>query len=162
PRAHRYGTRELKDEQLLYIVMSTQGDGEPPDDSLAFVEFLSSRRAPTLPQLKYAVLGLGDSSYPMFCGIAQTIDARLADLGAERLYEVGTADVDVETVALPWGDATIALAQKALKQTGAPTASVTPLHPKASKATREQPFQAELLLNQPITGRGSDKDVRHL
>jgi sulfite reductase (NADPH) flavoprotein alpha-component len=161
-RADRYPTRELKDEDLLYIVMSTQGDGEPPDDSLAFVEFLSSRRAPKLPQLKYAVLGLGDSSYPMFCGIAQTIDARLAELGAERLYEVGTADLDVETVALPWGDAAIALAQKALKQTGAPTASVTPLHPKASKATREQPFQAELLLNQPITGRGSDKDVRHL
>src|SRR5690606_39542267 len=110
-RADRYPTRELKDEDLLYIVMSTQGDGEPPDDSLAFVEFLSSRRAPKLPQLKYAVLGLGDSSYPMFCGIAQTIDARLAELGAERLYEVGTADLDVETVALPWGDAPIALAQ---------------------------------------------------
>src|SRR5690606_30971272 len=50
-RADRYPTRELKDEDLLYIVMSTQGDGEPPDDSLAFVEFLSSRRAPKLPQL---------------------------------------------------------------------------------------------------------------
>jgi sulfite reductase (NADPH) flavoprotein alpha-component len=161
-RADRYPTRELKDEDLLYIVMSTQGDGEPPDDSLAFVEFLSSRRAPKLPQLKYAVLGLGDSSYPLFCGIAQTIDARLAELGAERLYEVGTADLDIETVALPWGDATIALAQKALKQTAAPTASVTPLHPKASKVTREQPYLAELLLNQPITGRDSDKDVRHL
>ncbi len=161
-RADRYPTRELKDEDLLYIVMSTQGDGEPPDDSLAFVEFLSSRRAPKLPQLKYAVLGLGDSSYPMFCGIAQTLDARLAELGAERLHEVGTADLDIETVALPWQDATIALAQKALKQTGAPTASVTPLHPKASRATREQPFLAELLLNQPITGRNSEKDVRHL
>ncbi|MGB3291112.1 MAG: assimilatory sulfite reductase (NADPH) flavoprotein subunit [Burkholderiaceae bacterium] len=163
-RADRYATRELKDEQLLYIVMSTQGDGEPPDDSLAFVEFLSSRRAPKLPQLKYAVLGLGDSSYPMFCGIAQTLDARLAELGAERLHEVGTADLDIETVALPWQDAAIAQAQKALKQ-ATPTASVTPLHPKAAKtalATREQPFLAELLLNQPITGQGSDKDVRHL
>lgn len=161
-RADRYPTRELKDEDLLYIVMSTQGDGEPPDDSLAFVEFLSSRRAPKLPQLKYAVLGLGDSSYPIFCGIAQTLDARLAELGAERLHEVGTADLDIETVASPWQDAAIALAQKALKQTGAPTASVTPLHPKASRATREQPFLAELLLNQPITGRSSEKDVRHL
>lgn len=162
-RADRYATRELKDEQLLYIVMSTQGDGEPPDDSLAFVEFLSSRRAPKLPQLKYAVLGLGDSSYPMFCGIAQTLDARLAELGAERLHEVGTADLDIETVALPWQDAAIAQAQKVLKQAGTPpTASITPLHPKASRASREQPFLAELLLNQPITGRGSDKDVRHL
>src|SRR3546814_7114818 len=61
-----------------------------------------------------------------------------------------------------WQDAAIPLAQKILKQTGTPTASVTPLHPKASRATREQPFLAELLLNQPITGRDSDKDVRHL
>src|SRR3546814_3481907 len=68
----------------------------------------------------------------------------------------------IETVALPWQDAAIPLAQKILKQTGTPTASVTPLHPKASRATREQPFLAELLLNQPITGRDSDKDVRHL
>src|SRR5690606_35307921 len=110
-RADRYPTRELKDEDLLYIVMSTQGDGEPPDDSLSFVEFLSGRRAPKLPQLKYAVLGLGDSSYPMFCGIAQSLDARLAELGAERLHELGTADLDIETVATPWADATLTLAQ---------------------------------------------------
>src|SRR5690606_6899911 len=82
--------------------------------------------------------------------------------GAERLHEVGTADLDIETVAQPWSDTAIGLAQKALKQSDVPTASVTPLHPKAVKATREQPFLAELLLNQPITGRDSDKDVRHL
>ncbi len=161
-RADGYNTRELKDEQLLYIVMSTQGDGDPPDDSISFVEFLSSRRAPKLPQLKYAVLGLGDSSYPIFCGIAQRIDTRLAELGAARLHEVGTADLDIETVALPWQEAAIAEAQKVLKQPGSPGASVTPLHPKTAKVTREQPFLAELMLNQAITGRGSDKDVRHL
>ena len=161
-RADRYTTRELKDEHLLYIVMSTQGEGEAPDDSLAFIEFLNSRRAPKLPQLKYAVLGLGDSSYPLFCGIAQNIDARLTELGAQRIHDLGTADLDIETVALPWQDATVGLAQKTLKQTDAPSASVTPLHPKAAKVTREQPFLAELLQNQPVTGRGSDKDVRHL
>ncbi len=162
-RADRYTTRELKDEQLLYIVMSTQGDGEPPDDSIAFVEFLNSRRAPKLPQLKYAVLGLGDSSYPLFCGIAQTIDARLAELGAQRLQDVGTADLDIETIALPWQDQAIGHAQKALEQTAPPSASVTALHPEmTSKVTRDRPFLAELLQNQPITGQGSTKDVRHL
>src|SRR5699024_4099562 len=69
-RADRYATRELKGEHLLYIVISTQGEGDPPDDSVALVEFLNSRRAPKLPQLNYAVLGLGDSRYPLYCDIA--------------------------------------------------------------------------------------------
>ena len=162
-RADRYPTRELKDEQLLYIVMSTQGDGEPPDDSIAFFEFLSSRRAPKLPNLKYAVLGLGDSSYPSFCGITQTIDARLADLGAERLHDYAAADLDIDTIAGPWSEQALEKARQAFKAVDPlPTASVTPLHPKASQVTREQPFIAELLLNQPVTADGSTKDIRHL
>ena len=161
-RADRYATKELKDEQLLYVVISTQGDGDPPDDSLAFVEFLNSRRAPKLPQLKYAVLGLGDSSYPSFCGTAQALDARFAELGAQRLFDVGTADLDVDTVATPWRDRALEHAQTVLGQPEVPRASITPLRPKAARASRDNPFQAELLASQPITAPGSTKDVLHL
>ena len=161
-RADRYPTRELKDEHLLYIVISTQGEGDPPDDSVALVEFLNSRRAPKLPQLNYAVLGLGDSSYPIFCGIAYAIDKRLAELGAKQLHETGAADLDIETIADPWQEAVIPLAQKLLKRPGAQSASVTVLHPATPAVTRDQPYLAELLQNQKITGRDSEKDVRHL
>ncbi|MGB6241081.1 MAG: assimilatory sulfite reductase (NADPH) flavoprotein subunit [Castellaniella sp.] len=163
-RADQYKTKELKDEQLLYIVMSTQGDGDPPDDSIAWVEFLLGKRAPKLPKLKYAVLGLGDSSYPSFCGISQKIDTRLAELGAQRLQDAGAADLDIETVAGPWQSRALEQASQALKAgaPGAAQATVTPLRPQAEKFTRDHPFQAEVLLNQPITGRDSDKDIRHL
>ncbi len=163
-RADQYKTKELKDEQLLYVVMSTQGDGDPPDDSIAWVEFLLGKRAPKLPRLQYAVLGLGDSSYPSFCGISQKIDARLAELGAQRLQDAGAADLDIETVAAPWQARALEQARDALKSTApaAPQATVTPLHPQTEKFTRDRPFQAEVLLNQPITGRDSDKDIRHL
>lgn len=152
----------MKDEHLLYIVISTQGEGDPPDDSVALVEFLNSRRAPKLPQLKYAVLGLGDSSYPIFCGIAYAIDKRLAELGAKQLHETGAADLDIETIADPWQEAVIPLAQKLLKRPGAQSASVTVLHPATPAVSRDQPYLAELLQNQKITGRDSEKDVRHL
>jgi len=162
-RADTYATRELKQERLLYVVVSTQGDGEPPDDSRALVEFLTSARAPKLEALHYAVLGLGDSSYPNFCAIGRQLDERFAALGAQRLLPAGEADVDLETVAHPWLEHALQQAREQLK-TSAPLAKVTPLRTARSAPVwhREQPFQAPLLLNQRITGRDSDRDVRHL
>ena len=162
-RTDAYPLRELKDERLLYIAISTQGDGNPPDDALGFVDFLASKRAPQLPQLKYAVLALGDSSYPQFCAIGQRIDARLAELGGSRVADCANADLDVETVSLPWTAKAVASAQELLKP-AAPLATVVPLRPHAVPQAhgRERPFAAELLANQRITGRGSARDIRHI
>lgn len=167
-RADAYPLRELKDERLLYIAISTQGDGDPPDDALALVEFLSGKRAPQLPQLKYAVLALGDSSYPQFCAIGHRLDARLAELGAARVADVANADLDVDTVATPWTTKVVGIAQDVLKpaaaHASAALATVIPLRPHAAVQAhgRERPFVAELLANQRITGRGSARDIRHL
>lgn len=162
-RADAYSTRELKQERLLYVVISTQGDGEPPDDSRALVEFIASARAPKLEALRFGVLGLGDSSYPNFCAIGRQLDERLAALGAQRLFPAGEADVDLETVAHPWLEHALQQAREQLKAS-APLAKVTTLRTARTTPTwhREQPFQAPVLLNQRITGRNSDRDVRHL
>lgn len=162
-RADAYATRELRNERYLYIVISTQGDGDPPDDARGLVEFIAGKRAPSLAGLHYAVLGLGDSSYPQFCAIGRTLDARLAELGGTRLIERGDADLDLETVATPWLAQALSVAREAIK--APPRASVTPLRPVAttrSAPTRDAPFAAELLANQRITGCGSVRDVRHI
>jgi sulfite reductase (NADPH) flavoprotein alpha-component len=160
-RADAYPTREIKNERLLYVVISTQGDGDPPDDARGFVEFLAGKRAPELPELKFGVFALGDSSYPQFCAIGRRIDERLAELGAVRLVDRADADLDVERAAKPWLDAALAAARDALKA-HAPLATVTPLRPVAAPAwTRERPFAAEVLVNQRLTPRGSEKDIRH-
>jgi sulfite reductase (NADPH) flavoprotein alpha-component len=164
-RADAYPTRELASERLLYVVISTQGEGDPPDDARALVEFLGGKRAPRLPELKYAVLGLGDSSYPLFNASARQVDARLAELGGTRLFAVGEADVDVDAVASPWRTQALQQAREALKPS-TPLATVTPLRPhpvhEASAHSRERPFASELLLNQRISARDSARDVRHL
>ncbi|MCQ9617793.1 assimilatory sulfite reductase (NADPH) flavoprotein subunit [Paenalcaligenes niemegkensis] len=162
-RADRYATRELKDEELLFIVISTQGEGDPPDDSVGFVEFLAGRRAPKLENLNFGILGLGDSSYPLFCGIAETIEKRLVELGAKKLLASGLADLDIETVASPWKQNAVELAKPLQVSTEleTPVSIVTTLHPQVQSYTRDNPFRAALLEAQPITGRGSSRDVRH-
>ncbi|HHW4680487.1 MAG TPA: assimilatory sulfite reductase (NADPH) flavoprotein subunit, partial [Xylella taiwanensis] len=152
-RADSYATRELAAERLLYIVISTQGEGDPPDDAIGLVEFLDGRRAPKLPELKYAVLGLGDSSYADFCGIARRLDARLAALGAQRLQPLGEADVDIDTVATPWCKQALHHAREQLKNVIAPLTNVTPLRGNVPLQGPTQTFQAELFKNQLISGR---------
>ena len=169
-RADAYATRELAHERLLYIVISTQGDGDPPDDARGFVEFLAGKRAPKLAQLKFAVLGLGDSSYPQFCAIGARLDARLAELGATRLFARGDADLDIATIADPWTTQALAQARDVLKADAhaTPMATVTPLRSAALAApalsiwTRERPFAAPLLANQRISARDGAKDIRHI
>ncbi|MGH8109370.1 MAG: assimilatory sulfite reductase (NADPH) flavoprotein subunit [Arenimonas sp.] len=162
-RADAYPVRELASERLLYVVISTQGDGDPPDDAQAFFEFISGRRAPQLKELKFAVLGLGDSSYPQFNAIAKKLDARLAELGGSRLFDVGEADVDVASVAAPWRQKALTEARDVLK-TSTVSATITPLRPAIASSlhSREKPYAAEVLVNQRITARESEQDVRHL
>lgn len=165
-RADAYPVRELAQERLLYVVISTQGDGDPPDDSIAFLEFLGGRRAPKLDALTYAVLGLGDSSYPQFCVTGRKLDARLAELGGKRLLDFGEADLDYETVVEPWSGKALALARDVLKATDAPGTvdNVTPLRPRGEVAvwSAARPFHAEVIAHQRITTDTSGKDVRHI
>lgn len=172
-RADAYPVAELKREKQLLIVISTQGDGDPPDDARGFVEHLIGRRAPKLEGLRFAVLGLGDSSYAKFCEIGRVLDARLAELGGTRLAPVGEADVDIDTVAAPWR-AEVLRALEALRpasESVAPggaairasiTGSAHASEASQTAATREAPVAAELLANTRLTGRGSDRDTRHL
>nr|WP_256489610.1 assimilatory sulfite reductase (NADPH) flavoprotein subunit [Dyella lutea] len=162
-RAGAYAARELSGERYLAVVVSTQGEGEPPDDARGFVEFLASRRAPRLPALQYTVLGLGDSSYPLFNAMGRAIDGRLAELGAKRLAPLAEADVDIEPVAGPWADGALALVREKLTRE-LPTASVTPLRPAPARPQfhRERPFPAPVLANQRIVSRHADRDVRHM
>lgn len=171
-RADAYRTSELKKERLLYVVISTHSVGdeiEPPDDSRSFMEFLLGRRAPQLPNLRFGVLALGDTSYPDFCGIGRQVDERLQALGAARVQLRGDADVDVDTVAQPWLRQAVEFAGRELRSDASPAPSVastgavvTPLHPLTQGWTRQRPFLAEVLVNQRIVASDSGKDIRHI
>ncbi|SIQ31849.1 assimilatory sulfite reductase (NADPH) flavoprotein subunit [Solilutibacter tolerans] len=163
-RADAYPQRELKDESYLIIVISTQGEGDPPDDARGFVEYLQGPRAPKLPNLRYAILGLGDSSYPLYCEVGKQVDARLGELGGQRWLPRADADVDIDSIATPWLQEVTARARELLAESPTRTATVTPLHPRTTVAAhdKQNPFVAEILQNQRISGRDSERDIRHI
>ena len=161
-RADTYPQRELAQERHLFVVISTQGDGEPPDDARGLFEFLFSKRAPQLPQLGFAVLGLGDSSYPQFCAIGRQLDARLAELGARRLVEAGEADLDIETVAVPWLGQVVGVTRESLGLAAQGPVAVRAVPRSSPLHSRDNPFVANVLANQRIVARDSEREVRHI
>ena len=89
-----YPNKHLKEEKIVLLVVSTQGEGEPPVAAEDFHKWLLSARAPQLEGLKFAVFGLGDRSYIQFCQTAKEFDTRFEALGATRL--TARVDCDVE------------------------------------------------------------------
>src|SRR6478609_7473835 len=97
-----YKVPQLKDEEDLLVIVSTYGEGDPPQPAIGFFEYLEGRRAPQLPNLRYAVLSLGDSTYEKYCEAGKRIDRRLEALGAARLSGRVDCDVDYEDAAAAW------------------------------------------------------------
>ena len=167
-KAGDYQPREIAKEKLLYVVISTHGDGDPPDEARGLYEFLGTKRAPQLPELQYSVLALGDSSYPKFCEAGRIVDERLAKLGAKRLLPRVDCDVDFEKLAKTWADDALArvreVADKFKPAGGAafPAAPAAAAAPAVAELKREQPATAEVLANQRIVGRGALREVRHV
>jgi len=167
-KAGDYQPREIAKEKLLYVVISTHGDGDPPDEARGLYEFLGTKRAPQLPELQYSVLSLGDTSYPKFCEAGRVVDERLAKLGAKRLLPRVDCDVDFEKLAQTWADDALARVREQadkFKPAGgaaAVVAAAAPAAPVIAELKREQPATAEVLANQRIVGRGALRDVRHV
>lgn len=160
-----YKPNNLKKEKYLTVVVSTYGEGEPPEDAENLHEFLASKKAPKLEGVKVAVLGLGDSSYEFFCQTAIDFEQRLQKLGADVIVERADLDVDYDALATQWINSALDAFEPELSAQS--SAQVIPMATLGGAATTSQynkqnPFSAELSVVQKITGRDSTKDVRHV
>ncbi|WP_394212187.1 assimilatory sulfite reductase (NADPH) flavoprotein subunit [Enterovibrio calviensis] len=163
--ADDYKPRDLAKETHLIIVASTNGEGEAPDNAISLHEFLQSKKAPKLDNLQYAVLGLGDSSYEFFCQTGKDFDAFLSKLGAKAIIPRLDCDVDYDADADTWRADVLGKVKETIG--GGADEVVVPLHAAttagaASAYNKQNPYAAELVTNQKITGRDSGKDVRHI
>ncbi|MCY7296548.1 assimilatory sulfite reductase (NADPH) flavoprotein subunit [Alteromonas sp. a30] len=159
-----YKPKDLKKESHLLVIVSTHGEGEPPDDAAELWEFLGSKKASKLDGLKFAVVALGDSSYEFFCQTGKDFDTRIAKQGATALKPRLDCDVDY----LESANAFITELTSSIKdELSAATQAATPIA-GVSVASAESaynklnPFTATLLTSVKITGRDSVKDIRHI
>lgn len=161
-----YKPRQIKNETHVVIFVSTHGEGDAPDDAVELHEFLGSKKAPKLAGLKYAVLGLGDSSYEFFCQTGKNFDSRLSALGAQALVERQDCDVDYEDVAAAWSTKVIEALKDDFAASGSNAAvaiqSGSAVESGGATYSKKAPYSATLLTSQKITGRDSVKDIRHI
>ncbi|MFA3777532.1 NADPH-dependent assimilatory sulfite reductase flavoprotein subunit [Yersinia sp. 1652 StPb PI] len=161
-----YKFKQIAQERLLIVVASTQGEGEPAEEAVALHKYLFSKKAPKLPETAFAVFGLGDTSYEHFCQAGKDFDSKLAELGAQRLLDRVDADVEYQESAQQWRQQIVAVLQARVPAQSATAAAVTQSgvvdEITSSPYSKTAPLTAQLSVQQKVTGRNSEKDVRHI
>jgi len=154
---------KLKGTENLLVLVSTWGEGDPPENSVDFVEAFMGTKAPELKDTRFSVLSLGDTSYEHFCKIGKDFDARIEKLGGNRIFPRKDCDVDFDDDFNAWLDGTLTTLQEATKQISAPAGTTTaPVATGIVKYSRKNPFPAELTERVTLNGKGSAKETIHL
>ena len=124
----QYRLNDLPKEEYFLAVISTQGDGEPPEAARKFYDHIH-QGAQRLDRLKYGVLALGDTAYPLFCKAGEDVDRQLEKMGGRRIRTMQKCDTDYEATAGQWFD-------EVLRELGAGTApQAAPGQPAPGLAT---------------------------
>jgi sulfite reductase (NADPH) flavoprotein alpha-component len=111
----QYRLSDLPKEENLFIIVSTHGEGEPPEAAKKFYDYVHQSSL-SLNQTKFSILGLGDTAYPLFCKTGQDIDAKLHQHGATRVVPLQKCDVDFEEAANLWFEQVLSFVKDAKKE----------------------------------------------
>ncbi|MEO0569212.1 MAG: flavodoxin domain-containing protein [Pseudomonadota bacterium] len=153
---------DLAGMQHLTLLVSTFGEGEPPDNASKFYAALMAEDCPPLPaSLNFSVCGLGDTSYADFNKCAEEIDTRLADLGATRAADLIKCDVDFDDDYAQWKTAVFASDSFQSASAGVSASSVIEAE-SAPAFDKNHPFMGSLITCERLSGETSAKCVNHV
>ncbi len=155
-----FSPADLAKSPSLLVIVSTWGDGEPPETATSFYkEFMSADVS--LAKVSYSVCGLGDTAYEKFCQVGKDFDARLEGLGASRVFARQDCDVDYEDSFATWLEGSLTALAPA---SAAPVAEVAVAGYSSSTVEygKKNPFPSEVLESVLLNGEGSSKETLHL
>uniref|UniRef100_UPI003217BB58 assimilatory sulfite reductase (NADPH) flavoprotein subunit n=1 Tax=uncultured Draconibacterium sp. TaxID=1573823 RepID=UPI003217BB58 len=158
-----FNYKKLNEEENVAIIVSTHGEGEPPDMAEDFYKYVTGTRAPQLEKLNYSVLALGDKTYKHFCKTGEDIYGALKSLGAFPVTSLTKCDVDYDRDADIWMNNFLVNLTSA--QASAPTSEGANSESGVSayeEFSKTNPYMATVLDKVQITGRDSDKEVYHV
>jgi sulfite reductase (NADPH) flavoprotein alpha-component len=142
----------------LLVIVSTWGDGEPPETAISFYkEFMTADLA--LSGVRYSVCALGDTSYEKFCQTGKDLDARFEALGAVRIFNRQDCDVDYEDSYAGWLEGSLSALAPA---SAALVSFVAPVVVPTVEYGKKNPFPAETIDSVLLNGEGSAKETLHL
>ena len=154
----QYRLTDLAREEYLFVIMSTQGEGEPPEAGKKFYEYLFTEGL-SFPNIKYSVLALGDTSYPLFCKAGEDVDIQLEKAGAKRIADIQKTDVDFETPAGEW-------INNVLNALSSSNGVVAPVKVDAAavapKSKEKKTYEGKLLTKINLHAKGSEKTTYHI
>ncbi len=158
----QYRLNDLTKEEYFLAVISTHGEGDPPDSAKKFFDHIH-QNCSKLEKLKFAVLALGDISYPLFCKAGEDVDQQLEKLGGCRVAPLQKCDVDFEEEANGWFTNLIQQLAQPVNGTGVPagsTLAVATVAPK--KAAGKKVYHGRVLTNIILNDIGSNKQTHHI
>lgn len=157
-----YDIKKLAKEDLVLFVVSTQGEGELPQNAKAFYEELTKSKE-NLSHLKYAVFALGDSSYPLFCEAGNLIETLFEKKQAQKILPLVKADVDFVPIAQKWEQDLHLVFQKWKNNSVVENEIVAiPSITISSKKEAKKNYKGKIFHKIILNDRGSNKETYHI
>ncbi len=162
---NRFDAAKINKDHIAIFLCSTHGEGEPPESAIKFFDSAKAVKDGTLKDMPYAVLGLGDKSYEIFCGAATDLDSEMKRLGGLAFQEIALFDVDYAEHTPKWIEETVrnlnALQGDTTTQAPAPALQEYAL--KSGKGySRLEPITGIVKDIINLNDRGSNKETYHI
>jgi sulfite reductase (NADPH) flavoprotein alpha-component len=156
----QYRMNDLLKEEYLLAVVSTHGDGEPPIAAKKFYDHIHQNGF-KLDKLKYSVLALGDTSYPLYCKTGEDVDEQLNKLGGVRIAPLQKCDVEYDEDANGWFNGVL---EKLSTRTGQakPAAAPPAVTGAPAKKTGKQIYTGKVINLINLNDHGSNKETWHI